>query len=179
MRSVYSYTGTSYRTYARTKRDADPVKAGMAAYALKEYDCVDRVEGAYTFLPYWLSRELYSEGKITAEAVQEALAKAKKAYRPDRKVRDPYPYENAGLKFDFFRPYDDRFNDYDCRTYKAVLDHKVTEEEEKELREHLTVEFCDPYCDGRDCTGAPFTRWLEFYKCEDRTIVLHKIVFDV
>lgn len=179
MRSVYDFTGKSYREYARQKRSGDPVHAGMAAYALKEYDQADRIEAAYYFLPYWLTRELYKNGEVSAEKVDLALKKAKESYRPRKFVKDPYPYDNAGLKFNYYRPYDEDFNSYDRVTFKAVIDHKITDEEEKDLREELTVEFHDPYCDGRDCTGAPFTGWLKFYRCSDRTIVLHTIEFDV
>ena len=62
---------------------------------------------------------------------------------------------------------------------KTVLPWKLSDEEERDFREQFWIEFHDPYCDGRDCTGAPFTGYMSFMRCTDRTVILHCIEYDV
>ncbi|MBQ7430236.1 hypothetical protein [Butyrivibrio sp.] len=181
MRSVYDFTGTSYRAYAQAKRDKDPLVSKMAALTLTGYGPYQRLENALTFMPYFVALEGARDGnkKCTKELIAERLEKAKKNIRKSEDHKFIYPYEDGGLKWEMYRPYDENYCSYDNITYKAIVDHKLTQEEEKELREALYVEFHDPYCDGRDCTGAPFTGYLQFLRCSDRTIVLHHVNFDV
>lgn len=181
MRSIYDYPGKMYREYARDKRSDSYITRGTAALKLRDYHH-NPIIGAECFLPYWIKLEMKQAGyEITTEELQSSLRKAKQTYAsyPTRKTDFSYPYNDAGLSWSLYRPHDQQFNDFDCVTFKAIIDHKLTQEEEKELREILYVEFHDPYCDGRDCTGAPFTGYLQFLRCSDRTIVLHHVNFDV
>ncbi len=180
MRSVYDFTGSSYRKYAVTKRQRG-MESKMAALSLSGYQNI-RLENALTFLPYFVALQEKMEGnpKATDEMIAERLNKAKKQLRPVPVINHHvYPYENAGLDFKMYRPYDPDDNGYDCVTYKAVIDHRITDQEKRELEDELWIHFYDPYCDGRDCTGAPFTSWIRFFCCTDRTIVIHRISYDV
>lgn len=181
MRSVYDFTGTSYRQYAKAKRDKDPLVSKMAALSLTGYRPQTRLENALTFMPYFVALEGAREGneKCTKELIAKRLEIAKKSIRKPDNHEFVYPYNDGGLKWEIYRPYDESFCSYDCVTYKAVVDHKLTKEEEDELREEIYVHFYDPYCDGRDCTGAPFTGYIQVLRCSDRTIILHEVNFDV
>ncbi|ADL35969.1 hypothetical protein bpr_II029 (plasmid) [Butyrivibrio proteoclasticus B316] len=181
MRSVYDFTGESYRYYAKEKRNKNSLESKMAALCLNRWQGRRSLENAIAFMPYFVGLEAKKEGnsKITDEIIAERLAKAKKMVEPAYEAPSPYPYDNAGLKFELFRPNDDYTNSYDGCTWKAVIDHRITEDEQNEYDEELRIHFRDPYCDGRDCTGAPFTTWLRFFKCEDRTVVFHRICYDV
>ena len=181
MRSVYDYPTSNYKAYILTKRDkTNPYESKMAAISLQDYHRRG-LENALTFMPYFVALEAKKEGnpKITDEIIAERLAKAKTLIKSVYQKASDYWYDDAGLDFKIYRGYDENFNSYDCRTFKAVIDHKITKEEEQELEDELWVHFRDPYCDGRDCTGAPFTSWIKFLRCSDRTIVLHRIDFDV
>ena len=179
MRSVYDFTGSSYKQYIEAKRGDDVLDSKTATIYLKGY-YGNRIENALTFMPYFVTVEAKKEGnpKMTDTLVAERLAKAKANYKPAKQPEFVYPYENMGLSFKPFRLHDENFNHYDCRSYIAIIGHCVTDAEKDELEKALTVHFCDPYCDGRDCTGAPFTAWIKFLRCKDRTIVIHKVNYD-
>ena len=83
------------------------------------------------------------------------------------------------IKWTPFRPYDEEWNAYDFRTEKCILPVRLTDDEINAFREHYWITFHDPYCDGRDCTGAPFTGYMRFYRCADRTVVIHRIDYDL
>lgn len=78
-----------------------------------------------------------------------------------------------------FRPYDEDYNSYDCRTEIVTIMHRMTVREKRDFEREFWIHFHDPYCDGRDCTGAPFTGWMKFLRCKDRTIIIHHINYDV
>lgn len=93
---------------------------------------------------------------------------------------DPYDYyKGKPIIWKAFRPYDEQYNSYDCRTEITTIMHRMDEEDEREFREYFWIHFVDPYCDGRDCTGAPFTGWIKFLRCKDRTVIIHHINYDV
>lgn len=78
-----------------------------------------------------------------------------------------------------FRPYDDNYNDYDCKTEIVTVMHRMTVREKRDFEREFWINFHDPYCDGRDCTNAPFTSYMKFLRCKDRTIIIHRICYDV
>ena len=88
-------------------------------------------------------------------------------------------YEGNPIIWKPFRPNDEAYNSYDCRTEITTIMHRMSAEDEKEFREAFWIHYVDPYCDGRDCTGAPFTGWMKFLRCKDRTIIIHKIEYDL
>ena len=85
----------------------------------------------------------------------------------------------SDIEWTLFRPYSEEWCNYDSVTKKCTLPYRLTDDEKREFEESYWIHFHDPYCDGRDCTGAPFTSWMRFFRCSDRTIVLHRINFDV
>lgn len=87
-------------------------------------------------------------------------------------------YEGKPIIWKAFRPMDEAYNSYDCRTEITTVMHRMDEADEREFREYFWIHFHDPYGDGRDCTGAPFTGWMKFLRCKDRTIIIHKINYD-
>ena len=92
---------------------------------------------------------------------------------------DPYDYyEGKPIIWKAFRPMDENYNSFDCRTEITTIMHRFTEEDEREFRECFWIHFHDPYGDGRDCTGAPLTGWMKFLRCKDRTIIIHHINYD-
>lgn len=78
-----------------------------------------------------------------------------------------------------FRSHDESYNSYDHYTKRTVINHHMTDKEENEFREKFWIHFQDPYCDGRDCTGAPFTSYMKFLRCKDRTVILHRVNLDL
>ena len=93
---------------------------------------------------------------------------------------DPYDYfDNQPIIWKPFRIADEDYNSYDCRTEITTIMSRLSEEDEREFREYFWVHYRDPYGDGRDCTGAPFTGWMKFLRCKDRTIIIHKVNYDV
>lgn len=87
-------------------------------------------------------------------------------------------YEGKPIIWKAFRPYDEDYNNYDCLTEITTIMHRFTAEDERKFREYFWIHFHDPYRDGRDCTGAPFTGWMKFLRCKDRTIIIHKVNYD-
>ena len=77
-----------------------------------------------------------------------------------------------------FRPYDEDYNFYDCRTEIVTIMHRMSVREMRDFENQFRIYFRDPYGDGRDCTGAPFTGWMKFLRCKDRTIIIHKVNYD-
>lgn len=58
---------------------------------------------------------------------------------------------------------------------KQVFDHILTEEEQETIREAETMCIYSYY----DCTGKPFTAWIEFYHTAVNTHCYHRICIDV
>ena len=87
-------------------------------------------------------------------------------------------YEGKPIIWKVFRPMDEDYNSFDCRTEICTIMHRFTEEDERKFREIFWVHFHDPYGDGRDCTGAPLTVWMQFLRCKDRTVIIHHIGYD-
>ncbi len=136
-----------------------------------------------TFRPYLTALVLKKNnpGFFPEEKIQLMLEDAKKQAK--RLQEESYQQDDLfcgkSVIWESFRPCDEDYNSYDDITNKCVLPWKLSKDEEREFRDAFWVEFHDPYCDGRDCTGAPFTSWMRFLRCTDRTIVLHKISYDV
>ena len=121
---------------------------------------------AWAFGPYWIALELNKEGKNgqIKEPVAEILDSCKKNY--DKAVKrkqmfEPTPdtYKGYSLKWECFRPFDERFNDpgYGQETQICTLPFRATKSDKEALKEMIYTPFVDPYCDGRDCTGAMYT----------------------
>lgn len=148
----------------------------------------NQTSGASAFFPYWAALELIKEGKKDElkKDISEILEKCKKNRANDieyYKNFEPYydKYYGYPLKWDYFRPYDERFNDpgYGNETLICTLPFKATEEDKKQLRELIWVNFHDPYCDGRDCTGAKWTTSLRIYTTAEKTVILHELATDI
>ena len=111
--------------------------------------------------------------KFTAKVLKEPRVYYHEDY-------DPYDYyEGKPIIWKAFRPYDENYNSYDCRTEITTIMHRMDDEDEREFKEYFWVHFHDPYCDGRDCTGAPFTGWMKFLRCKDRTVIIHHVNYDL
>ncbi len=78
-----------------------------------------------------------------------------------------------------FRPYDENYNSYDYKTEIVTIMHRMSVREKRDFENQFRIYFRDPYCDGRDCTGAPFTGWMKFLRCKDRTVIIHHVNYDV
>ena len=87
-------------------------------------------------------------------------------------------YENEPIVWKPFRVADEQYNSFDCATEITTIMHRFTEDDEREFREYFWIHFHDPYGDGRDCTGAPFTQYMQFLRCKDRTVIIHHIGYD-
>jgi hypothetical protein len=148
-----------------------------------ETGSLTNLESTYSGYFLGLMEKKRGNERFTDDAINSILQKAKATHRKN----EHYLYEeDAGelfrkypVKWQNYRAYDESYNCYDCQTLKTVLPWKLTKEEEVEFREQFSVEYYDPYCDGRDCTGAPFTSWMRFLRCSDRTVILHRINYDV
>lgn len=127
----------------------------------------------YTYSPYFMALALKKDN------ANEILQKIKSSKKPVRYKSTPDRFRNHDVIWNYYRPYDENYNSYDQKTMKTVLPWKLSDEEEKDFREQFWIEFHDPYCDGRDCTGAPFTGYIKFMRCTDRTVILHCIDYDV
>lgn len=116
-------------------------------------------------------------------ALVKAKASSKSIYEKAKKYNfflpEPEKFCGETVVWEPFRPYDEDYNSYDVRTERTIIRHKMTKEEAHNFEDQFWIHFVDPYCDGRDCTGAPFTAWFQFLRCEDRTIILHRINFDL
>ncbi len=131
---------------------------------------------ARAFTPYWILLSLKKEypEKVTDEKVEETLLKCKKEGSHIRERYEyfkqrPDIYKGHELKWEVYMPYDERYNFYDRRTYKAVLPWRFTDEEKKDFQER----FYQPYVlseDGRDCSCS-WKQWASIYRCKDRTVI--------
>ncbi|AOZ97925.1 hypothetical protein [Butyrivibrio hungatei] len=141
-------------------------------------------EPAREFLPYWAALELKKEGRLNSKkTVIEILDECKKRYNAEVAYREewksePDTYKGYELKWEHFMPYDDDYNAFDHETLRCVLPFRATEEDKKALRELIYIPFRDPYCDGRDCTGARFTGSLRIYTTQEKTFIYHIIEVD-
>ncbi len=141
--------------------------------------------GASAFFPYWAALELIKEGNEDAlkKSLSEILEKCKQNRASDIEYyknfqRSYDTYKGYTLKWETFMPREECYNSFDVTTEKCVLPFKATEEDKKALYELIYTPFRDPYCDGRDCTGAWFTRWLNIYTAGDKTFIYHKMDCD-
>ena len=185
MRDIYKYSSTrSWKEYYAEKATGFPY-SGSAALRLND-GCLGRprnskfdVPGA-NFFPYWTALELIHEGKANSlnMTLPEVLAACKKNYQKEVEREKawavkPETYGGYPLNWELFRPYDQDFNDFDRVTAKCVIPIRLSDEEVKGLKEDLYEPFVDPYCDGRDCTGAWFTGYIKVLRCADRTYIIH------
>ena len=140
-----------------------------------------------TFSPYFIglmfnaTGEKYVSGEYLSGILEKAKERAKeKLENWERWHRyDADMFRGKEVVWERFRPYDEDYNAYDHECFKTVLPWKFSEEDEEAFREEYTVIFHDPYGDGRDCTGAPFTGWMKFLRCKDRTFIYHCIEKDL
>ena len=88
-------------------------------------------------------------------------------------------WKGEPVKWEYFRPYDENYNSYDCRTEIVTIMHRMTVREKRDFEREFWVHFRDPYGDARDCTGAPFTGWMKFLRCKDRTVIIHHVNYDL
>ncbi len=145
-----------------------------------------RTNLALTFMPYFSAIINKENGNkdITDEVIEKILSRAKNCAKEMAEEEiwmrsNCETFNGIEVKWEDFRPYDEDYNSFDRNSQKVVMPWRFTPEEENEFRERFSIEFHDPYCDGRDCTGAPFTGWMKFLKCKDRTIILHNILYDL
>ena len=114
-----------------------------------------------------------------AKKFKTSVLKEPRIHYVDGYTYDPYDYyEGKPIIWKAFRPMDEDYNSFDCRTEICTIMHRFTEEDEREFREYFWIHFHDPYGDGRDCTGAPFTGWMKFLRCKDRTVIIHHVNYD-
>lgn len=186
MRSIYAFKGNIYRDYIKRKRSHDRIASATAALTLHDYYNGGPALTAEIFFSYWAKLEMKQKGLkvrdidiITALENAKAGLKNRHHYIHHNNTKNSYPFDNAGLDFRLYRPDKEEWCSYDMTTWKAIVDRRLTKKEQKELEDKLWIKFHDPYCDGRDCTGAPFTSWIRFFTCDDRTIILHRIDYDV
>ena len=164
---------------AREKYGKSSKEAKTRRWILKEIDEWNKPLEPLQFLSkVKVGKEERREILMIAKERSAAIYEEKKRYRllPEQNIPQ---FRGFSVNWELYRPYDENYNDYDCRTERAIIWHKMTAEEEYSFHAQFEIEFYDPYCDGRDCTGAPFTSWMKFLRCTDRTIVLHRINYDV
>ena len=174
---------SEWLSYAKARELYKAGRISHAELAMKKADTVledgSLTNDAMAFGPYFFALTCKKNGikEFTDEVIGETLAKCKKAAEKNGRWR--CSTRPTGVEWELFRPHDERYNSYDGITKRMVVPYRMTEEEEKEFEEEHWIHFHDPYCDGRDCTGAPFTSWMKFMRCSDRTIVLHCISYDL
>ena len=189
MRDCYKYNSIkSWKEYYKEKAKGFPY-CGSAAYKLNDgsYNGNNKIhEPSFSFSPYWLALELIHEGKKDALkiTIPELLAKCKKNYEFEKERLEqfkskPDTYNGYPLIWEHYRAYDEDYNGYDCETKICTLPFRATKEDKAALREQLYIRFVRPCCDGRDCTGAPFTGYIKIFTTVDKTIIIHKIHYDV
>ena len=115
---------------------------------------------------------------VMAKKFKAKVLKEPRVYYHEDYDNNDY-FDNQPIIWKPFRWADENYNSYDCRTEITTIMHRFTEEDEREFREYFWITYHDPYCDGRDCTGAPFTGWMKFLRCKDRTVIIHHINYDV
>ncbi len=184
------YDRRKWLAYHNAKMQGWPY-SGTAAFQLDDPVYGRKISDKPSFMmfPYWAALEMAKEGDPLKKSIADILNHCKEKMaaetqrlaqftsKPEMFRRDDgseYP-----LEWEYYRPYDEDYNSYDQFTQRCILPFKVTEEEKAELREGLWVHFRDPYCDGRDCTGAPFTSWIQIYTTAEKTFIYHKISLDL
>lgn len=186
------YTSKSaWSEYRAIKKKGFPYN-GTAALKLNDgyrggKDMLDN-SAVWAYGPYWIALELVKEGKESElkKPVTDILAKCKENHKRDLEYRrnfesTPDTYKGFPLNWKCFRPSDTRFNDpgYGHETQICTLPFRASEGDKKALRELIYTPFVDPYCDGRDCTGAMFTGGIDIYTTDSKTVILHRIYYDV
>ena len=103
MRSIYDYSKNVYKDYAMQKRGSDKFESRTASLILRDF-YRNGLPNALTFLPYFLAIESKAKGdeRFTSEIIAQRLAAAKERIEKPRKKPSPYPYDDAGLDFDFY-----------------------------------------------------------------------------
>ena len=144
-----------------------PMYVRMKGILLQDFDTNE------VFDAYWSCKQ---KGQPT----QNILAACKDRYERFRPSK-AYEFEFQGKIYSWsdFRTMDLDYNSYDHYTKLVILPWKLSKADEEQFREENVIHFVDPYCDGRDCTGAPFTGYMKFLRCSDRTWIIHHVDLDL
>ena len=184
-------SATAWAEYRAEKKKGYPYN-GLAALKLNDgyrggKDMLDN-PAIWAFGPYWIALELTKDGKgeqvkkpineilHTCQMNHMAAVREKEMFK-----HEPDTYKGCPLDWKCFRPFDEEFNDpgYGHETQICTLPFRATESDKKALKELIYTPFVDPYCDGRDCTGAMFTNGIDIYTTSEKTVILHRISYDV
>ena len=183
----------AWSEYRAEKKKGFPY-SGTAAMKLNDgykgsKDMRDRqTSGASAFFPYWAALELIKEGEkdVLKKDISEILETCKKNRANDIEYYKNFEpcydrYHGYPIKWEYFRPYDERFNEpgYGTETEICTLPFRATKAEKEELKESLWIHFRNPYCDGRDCTGARFTNSISIYTTAEKTVILRENGYDI
>lgn len=174
----------AWKDYYDEKKKGFPYSA-TAAFKLQGYSYKMMDHPTIMFLPYWTALELIKEGQPLQKPLSDILAKCKNSYQKEKERQEsfkcrPDTFNGYELKWEPYRLYDESYNSYDGYTEICRLPFRATEEEKKELEEDIWIHFRDPYGDGRDCTGAPFTNYIQIMTTsKPETIIVHSVGYDV
>lgn len=136
----------------------------------------------------YLAHNLYHSGQCSKDKLLKIIAKSREEEASQQKQMDSFlteqnlfDFNGKSCKVDWyvFRQDDINYNDYDACTDICMIPWKMDKKEQSAFEKQYWINFCDPYNDGRDCTGAMFSSYMKFLRCHDRTYVIHRMLYDV
>ena len=123
----------------------------------------------------------YEDADVADKKISDILNRCKEFHKKNLhhfKFQPDAWFKDREVNWEYFRPYDENYNCFDCYTKKTIMPWRFSDEDMKEFREQftLTMRFA---ADGRDCSGTEGTSYMKFFRLPDKTIILHKVNYDV